>query len=197
MNPRYYLPSAADTIFIFVLIEHFLFSNKRSIIEKSDLLVENSRKCIASQLIVSLFFIPSSVVLFVWEPSKLHVEFLAAPAGHLGFESLSQVLCGSAKIFYKHIYQILRARPRDMYAPGLDGSGPVGTFSGDRIKKLRPRGEPPPERTVKVPLISTKKIYQILKISLRTAMVLTSLLHSMTCTSRGLVHYNWWGPELL
>lgn len=43
-------------------------------------------------------------------------EFLAALAGHLGFESLSQVriLRGSAQIFYKPVCQIVHERSRDM-----------------------------------------------------------------------------------
>lgn len=48
-------------------------------------MVENSRKCIATQLIVSLSSI-SSCVLGAFKTAS---EFLAALAGHLGFQSLS------------------------------------------------------------------------------------------------------------
>lgn len=54
-----------------------------------------------------------------------------------------------------------------------------------------------PERTVQVPPISTKKIYRILEIALRKAMILNYLLYSMTCTSRGHARYSLCGPELL
>lgn len=118
---------------------------------------------------------------------KTACEFLAALAGHLGFESLSLRL---------RTYLYASCYVKDQGACKLRGSmGQVWLVYF--LKKSTPGGEHRPERTVQVPPIPTEKIYQILKISLRTAMVLTSLLHSMICRGRGLAHYSLWGPELL
>lgn len=70
---------------------------------------------------MSLFSIFSYVFFFIWEPSKLHIEFPAALAGHHGFDSLSQVLRGSAQIFHKPVCQILRERSRTYKKRGWMG----------------------------------------------------------------------------
>lgn len=65
------------------------------------------------------------------------------------------------------------------------------------LRNYAPVERAPPRTDSTSTPISTKKIYRILEIALRTAMVLNYLPYSMTCTSRGHARYKLWGPELL